>query len=257
MRNCNIFLKLLFFLFAFSAIGQEYTLSDFESIPVPTRDELIKATYSKGQWCIYKTADAIRIQKNTSHFRKGDSLPFSDKEVANKLKTGKPISAVKKVPSGYIIGTNKGEFGGDVWFLSNDGKSSYKIATATMVVHIFDFLGTIYVLEGSNHMRTSGSLLQLQKERNWKVERIYTLPSAPNIALVENDTVFIIASSHIISFNKVRELKTLLKSTFDWRIFYPSSAIVDGDTIYIAMFKGILKISSFQSDPQYKWLIKK
>ena len=129
-------------MFLFSTLimfGQNYTLEDFETDSIPTRENLWKANRSKESWIISKLNDSIKIKENDFNHFKGDSLPFGQKEVAKKLNNQYSIRAVKKVENGYIIGLNKGEFGGGLWFLSADGKSSYEILPFRRVHQIFEF----------------------------------------------------------------------------------------------------------------------
>ncbi len=74
---------------------------------------------------------------------------------------------------------------------------------------------------------------------------------------MEKNNVLIVTSEHLMSFNNDEKLVKILKAPFYWGKSYPSSAIVDNKNIYIAMRKGILKISDFKYNPNYEWYRKK
>jgi len=247
------------FLFAtFIMFGQNYTLENFETDSIPIRENLWKANRSKDSWIINKTNDSIKIKRNDFNYFKGDSLPFGQKEVAKKLDNQYSIRAVKKVEDGYIIGLNNGEFGGGLWFLSANGKSSYEIMPYRRIHQIFEFNAKLYVIEGLAHMGSNnGNLLELKKEGNWQVSQTYKLPGAPRFIITEKDNILIVTSEYLMSFNKYEKLIEVLKAPFYWGSLYPSSAIIIDNDIYIAMRKGILKISKFKYSPNYEWFVKK
>ena len=248
----------MFMLSSFVMFGQNYTLEDFETDSIPTRENLWKANHSKEHWIINKINDSIKIKEDDFDYFKGDSLPFEQKEVAKKLNNQYSIRAVKKVVDGYIIGLNQGEFGGGLWFLSADGKSSYEIMPYRRIHQIFEFNDKLYVIEGLAHLGSNnGNLLELEKEGNWQVSKTYKLPGAPDFILEEKDNILIITSEYLMSFNKNKKLIEVLKAPFYWGSLYPSSAIIIDNDIYIAMRKGILKISEFKYNPSYKWFVKK
>lgn len=253
--------KILILIFLFSTVlifGQDYGLEDFETDSIPTRENLWKANHSKEHWVITKTNESIKIKPNDFNYFKGDSLPFGQKEVAKKLNNQYSIRAVKKVQDGYIIGLNKGEFGGGLWFLSADGKSSYEIIPYRRIHQIFEFNNKLFVIEGLAHLGSNnGNLLELRKEGNWQVSQTYKLPGAPRFIIEEKDNILIVTSEYLMSFNKYKKLNQVLKAPFYWGSLYPSSAIIVDNDIYIAMRKGILKISKFKYNPNYEWFVKK
>lgn len=251
-------LNLIFLFSTIQIIGQDYKLWDFETDSIPTRENLWKANQSKEDWVIMKTNDSIKIRPNDYNYFKGDSLPFGQKKVAKKLNNQYSIRAVKKVEDGYIIGLNSGEFGGGLWFLSNDGESSYEILPHRRTHQIFKFNDKLYVIEGLAHLALSnGNLLELTREGDWKVSKTYELPGTPDFIIRENDNVLIVTSEYLMSFNKHEKLSKVLKAPFYWGSLYPSSAIIDDNDIYIAMRKGILKISKFKYKPNFEWFVKK
>lgn len=247
------------FLFGtFIMYGQNYTLENFETDSIPTRKNLWKANSSKKDWTIDIINDSIKIKKNDYNYFKGDSLPFDRKEIAKKLNGQYSIRAVKKVENGYIIGLNNGEFGGGLWFLSENGKSSYEIMKYRRIHQIFEFNEKLYVIEGLAHMGFSnGNLLELDKDENWRVSKTYELPAAPSFIVKEKDNILIVTSEYLMSFNKHEKLIEVLKAPFNWGLLFPSSAVIIDNDIYIAMRKGILKISKFKYIPKYEWFVKK
>ena len=251
-------LNLTFLFFTVLMFGQNYGLEDFETDSIPTQQSQWKWNNSKIHWVIEKKNDSIKICKNDYNYFKGDSIPFSQKQIAKKIKGHYAIRAVKKVNDGYIIGLNGGEFGGGLWFLSTNGKLSYEISSYIRVRQIFEFNNKLYVIRVLAHLGSSyGSLFELKKDKKWEISKDYQLPDAPSFVIIEDENILIITTEHLMSFDKSEKLVEILKAPFYWGMFYPSSAIVDFNAIYIAMRKGILKISEFKYNPNYEWLVKK
>lgn len=254
----RITLNLTFLLASILMFGQSYNLKDFEIDSLPTIKNQWKSHNSKQHWSISKTNDSIKISNYDFNYFKGDKLPFNNREIAKKFNFQSTIRSIKKVENGFIIGLNGGEFGGGLWFLSKDGESAYEIAPYKRIRQIFEFNNKTYVLEGLAHMGGNyGSLLEIKKEQKWKIHKTFNLPDAPNFAIFKNDLVLIITSEHIMTFNEFDRLIKTVKAPFYWGSFYPSSAITDKNDIFIAMRKGILKISSFEYNPEYTWFVKK
>jgi len=238
--------------------GQDYGLKDFDRDSIPTQQNHWKGKNSKAHWIIEKKSDSIKIRQNYYNYFKGDSLPFGQKQIAKKIKNHYSIRAVKKVNDGYIVGLNGGEFGGGLWFLSTNGKRSYEITPYIRVKDIFIYNNKLYVTRGLAHLGSSyGSIFELKKEKKWEVSKSFKLPGAPIFVLQEKNNILILTSEHLLSFDKNEKLTKILKAPFYWGMFYPSSAIIDSNNIYIAMRKGILKISEFKNNPNYEWLVKK
>lgn len=253
--------KILTLIFLFSTVlifGQDYGLKDFETDSVPTKETQYKWHNSKIHWIIEKKNDSIKIRQNDYKYFKGDSLPFSQKQIAKKITNRYSIRAVKKVSDGYIVGLNGGEFGGGLWFISINGKKSYEISSYIRIKQIFEFNNKLYVIRGLAHLGSSyGSLFELKKDKKWKISKNFQLPNAPNFVIIENENILILTSDRLMSFDKNEKLVEILKAPFYWGMYYPSSAIVESNVIYLAMRKGILKITDFKSDHNFEWLVKK
>jgi len=261
MTNYLVNRKILTLIFLFSTVlifGQDYGLDNFETDSVPKQETHHKWHNSKIHWIIEKKNESIKIRQNDYNYSKGDSLPFSQKQIAKKIKNKYSIRAIKKVSDGYIVGLNGGEFGGGLWFISKNGKKSYEISSYIRVREIFEFNNKLYVIRGLAHLGSSyGSLFELKKDKKWKIQKNFQLPDAPRFVVLEDENILILTTERLMSFDKKENLIEILKAPFYWGMYYPSSAIVDSNNIYIAMRKGILKITEFKSNPNFEWLVKK
>ena len=225
---------------------------------MPNEKSVFTANRSQEDWIINKIEDSIIISLSDYNYFKGDSLPFSNIEIAEKFETQNPIRAVKKVVDGYIIGLNKGEFGGGLWFLSSDGKIYYEISPYKRVRQIFEMNNKIYVIEGRLHLTSdSGRLSELNKNVQWQISKTLELPNAPIFMIMDENNALILTTNNIVSFSPNERLEKILNAPFNWGMLYPSTAIIEKTDLYIAMRKGVLKVLNFRDRPEYEWYIKK
>ncbi|BDD10848.1 hypothetical protein FUAX_32800 [Fulvitalea axinellae] len=245
-------------LFTINSFGQDYSLNDFTLDSLPLGDKLYEANHSKDNWLIEKVGERIIIEKDLYKRTEAPELPFSSKKIASTLNKRSTVKHIHKVKDGYLLGYNSGEFGGGLYFISNNGEHGYAIEQSQRIRQFISFNNKIFALEGLAHLGTSqGCLLELKKEGKWVISKKITLPDSPDYGIQHKDELLIVSSEHVVSFNRKEELNTVLKAPFYWGMLYPSSAIIDDNSLYIAMRKGILKISDFSQSPTYKWYVKK
>ncbi len=253
-------LGIIFILTTINSFGQQFELNDFTIDSLPVGDKVYKANISNQDWFIKKVNDSIKICIDNFKPAKLDSTKIiaSPKNKTDVAKLLREARITKKVHDGLMIGINNGEFGGALWFLSSNGKELYQVKSFINVQDIFNFNGNLYVTHGLAHLGLNyGSISKLKKEKKWKISKSFTLRAKPIIVLHEKKSLLILTTKGLVNFDKNEKLTTILQAPFAWGMLYPSSVIIENKDIFIAMRKGILKISNFKSNPNYKWYIKK
>jgi hypothetical protein len=249
-------LLIIVLLFNKSIIAQTSILNDWKIDTLNTKN-IKKANSSRNDWIFNFNKTSIKIIKNKYRRKKGDSLPFSEKEI--KLKFKNRIGDrrfVKKVRNGYLIGVNNGEFGGGLYFVSKNGKKSYTIAPYIKVRKIFKYNSNIYVSSGLAHLGGNyGKISELKiKKGKWKLINSTKLIGQPTLTFLHNDLVYIITSQYVLKLNKeMSEYVQVLKAPVYWGVLYPSSTFVSKKDLFISMRKGIMKIKNFETSPRYEW----
>jgi hypothetical protein len=263
-NNLITLIILLFFQFGKS---QEIDLSEWKIDSIPfTFKKLNEANNSKLHWSFSKLNDTIRITENKYTRINGDKLPFPIDSVKNISGT----KFIKSVYNGYLIGYNHGEFGGGLKYVSLYNDYSYHVElinkeeewkynhVSRNIREIFEYNGRIYALRGLAHMTlNNGGLYEIIfKDGKWRYKYISNLPGTPSISFKYNNLVYIVTTEHILTFDKLGNLNTILKSPFYWGSLYPTNSFVKDKDIYLAMRKGILVIRNFEIKPSYEWYIK-
>mgnify|MGYP003980093543 CR=1 FL=1 len=159
---------------------------------------------------------------------------------------------------GWLVGFDKGEWGGNLFWFNEKG-TEYEKITSGNIKNLFEINGQIYVTEGLAHLSMSdGQIFQVERKNDkWNVKKKVDLPNAPYATTLTKDNEFLIVTSKgLLKVNKDFEIETLVKEGFWWIYLYPNSILIKGSDIYIGMRGGVLKTQLNNIDSQ-KWLTKK
>ncbi|QEC77342.1 SMP-30/gluconolactonase/LRE family protein [Mucilaginibacter ginsenosidivorax] len=169
-------------------------------------------------------------------------LPFkADVNKEDKITVGE-VSYLK-VDDGLIIGFNRGEWGGSLYWFTADGKKHYKISN-DQVIQFTQKDGRNYAIQGLNHMGFSqGSIITIDKKNGrWTSNTYFKLPDAPEVFTTDNaGDFYIVTSSRILKINKSGKAVTLIADGFWSQGLYPNSVVVKDGILYAGMRGGVLK----------------
>lgn len=116
----------------------------------------------------------------------------------------------------------------------------------------------MYVACGLSHLAFSrGSIYKLTFKRKWKATYVENLEASPEVVFKHNENNYIITSEKLIRINENASLKTIINFPFTLGIFYPTSAVIIKNDLYIAMHSGVLKVKNFNLKPTFHWLEEK
>ena len=154
---------------------------------------------------------------------------------------GAPLLArFAHVQDGWLVGFNEGEFGGALYWFSEDGKNNYKVSDH-QVVDFVSLPSGLYAIEGLAHMMYSkGSVIRIAKSgsnAHWQATTITELPFAPYVVCVSHDNSMLITLSDSLVEVGENGATTLLFADAPWGSLYPNSCVLSRDeqTLYIGM----------------------
>lgn len=179
------------------------------------------------------------------------SLNNSSNEFSVKIIDGKlDIKKVKeekkctlKIKGGTLIGINRGEWGGQLTFESDDTTKKVIVIKQGNIKFIFHFKDKIYFIEGLAHMSfNNGAIFELDTtNNNFIFTKLVDFDDAPEAFAIYKDK-FLIATYE--NFYIVQDFKKelVLKETF-WSSLYPNSiAVLDDENVFIGIRGGIVKL---------------
>lgn len=214
-------LLILFLLnFSFYCTGQEIKIPENfteHSIPKVESKEWFVLVNAKDCYAVKKDNGRLIVEK-TSYYKENSELEIED---------------------GKLIGENKGEFGGALYFQPKEDKDKVVKIKFGNIVDIFRFQNKIYFTEGSGIW---GSLYELKKDSVFTYNKIESFGDALEAVTVFNDSIYI-ASYH--GFYKVADEKaTLIFRKQFWDNLYPNSVVVfDEENIFMGIRSGIVKLN--------------
>ncbi|HWD87638.1 MAG TPA: hypothetical protein VG367_05885 [Mucilaginibacter sp.] len=248
---------LIIALFTFTSCYSQVnkTLVDnWHSYAVPTnRDSLKKYSWSQNDWAVFIKDGNVNAKKQNRHIG-ADTLPFKiDPKVYKDAFCRGKISVIR-VDDGYLAGNYRGEWGGDLYWFSDNGKKYYKISDDE-VVQFIKRDNQIYAIQGLAHLGMSeGSIIKIEKSNNkWIAIEYLKLPTAPEaIALDKDKNFIIITSKSLLKIGSLSHAKFLIEKGM-WYYLYPTSMVIKDNIVYSGMRAGIFRYNL--ATGEQKWLM--
>jgi hypothetical protein len=208
------------------------------------------ANFASIEWYVEKEEQLVahRFDEDYSKFR------TEIRKISNKFKieTG-DISDVIKVDAGWIVGINKGEFGGGVYFYSDSKKDDYKIDFSRP--NQFIKLGnSILVADGLCHGFCQGQISELFRENGkWKSRTYVDLPDAANaVCNIDESAFIVVGQTMLFKVDKEKNISLLVSNAFGNGL-YPNSCAIEDGYVYIGMrqFVGRYKLNDRSQKVEY------
>ncbi len=250
------FLSLILFLASTITYSQTIDLNNW----VENKKLIDKYKHPQNEisYVIIKDSLNYVISKQTSPTTIGDSIPFSDEFIENKIGENYGGRIVKKVFNGYFLSYLNGEHGSDFYFISNDGKKAYEIESIRHAKYFFEVEGNLFVACGFSHLASSrGSIYSLKFKKKWKATYVENLEASPKIVFKHLQSTYILTHEKMFRVNQDASFNAVLTFPFNIGIFYPTSSVIIKNDLYIAMRSGVLKVKSFSYKPTFHWLEEK
>lgn len=234
--------------------GQAPDLTNWKSDSLPLGDRVNMANQSLNDWIFAKNGNNWAIKRSSHLTENGDDLLSISKKTKEKIKLIKGKKFYKKISSGYLMGVNNGEFGGGLYYIDSTRGKLHQIEHGLRIQNIFEYQSKLFAIEGLYH----GQIIEIFKENKfWKYRSISGLIDVPKLLVDYNNEKIILSNQYLLLLNKDLKITELLKAPFYWGALYPSSILIDGEVLYIAMRQGILKIMNFVTSPKYEWFTPK
>jgi len=280
----KIISSVIFLMISLSTFGQENLtfLKNWKHYPVPTTDEVRsnapEYNYSQNDWVVYLDEDEIRVDDVRNYKRNPRTkLPFIIRQSnSNMINISAPLAGLIdaiEVEDGYLVGFNRGEWGGELYWFSKNGKERYEIS-GHQIVQFIERDNKIYAIEGLAHLGlTGGRIIEIKKqEEEWVAKEFLKLPTTPRAIKLDSKGNFIVvtfgtnwsfgkggngviinATPGLFSIDRDANIDTLVEDGMWGDSLYPSSMVIQNDVVYIGMRKGIYKFDL--SEKKDEWLL--
>lgn len=167
-------------------------------------------------------------------------------------------SYTHKVPDGWLIAYNRGEFGASLWWFSADGKERYQVSDH-QVNQFFAFGDRILAVEGLAHLGMSkGSVIELIRDsKRWKASTFAELTgSGVAMADLPDGRLCIVTSDRLLAVSLEKKVEVLLPAP-DWGGLYPSSIAIDKKSgiAYIGMRKFVARYNLKDTEHRFQYTV--
>lgn len=179
-----------------------YPIDKWKSYSITSNDDtLSKYNHDTKDWTVF--LKGTKVFATVSRKKISDTLPFKIIPTENdKYKIGGSRSVIQ-VDDGFLVGFYRGEWGGNLYWFSKDGKQKYEISNHE-IVQFIKRDNKIYAIEGLDHGSISeGSIIEVNKlDEKWRAIDYLKLPSAPaGIDLDINNRFIIITSNSLLTID--------------------------------------------------------
>ncbi|WP_405566334.1 hypothetical protein [Polaribacter sp. Asnod6-C07] len=236
-------MKFLLILLSFVIfISDSGKISELKNNPIPTKEN-VRNFKSWKPLKVFKKNGENHFEWTDERWDKKTDFKFEiEPTKENRTYSSRPTSSLK-VKNGWLIGFNKGEWSGALFWFSDNGKENYLIKEKN-VHNILQLGDRIYITQGLAHLGGDfGTVSEIAfNKKKWLVAKTEKLSGCPFQSIVFNDKLLILTTKNIVVANSYLELTEKVENGF-WSSLYPNSVITDKNNAYFGMRGGILKVN--------------
>lgn len=227
------------------------------SLPAYGAPEWSCANWSSPEWVVSGEGGRLAIfprDRNAPRAR----LPFTPAPRSDQQGyLFKSPSAVRAVSGGYLAGFDRGEFGGGLYWFSEDGQKHFRISPPAPagreewfpenVQGLAEHRGTFYVFQGLAHLTLrAGRVLKVRQDprRGWQTELLAPLPSTPEAITEEQPGRWMVATSDgVVRVDASGRIERIWMVS-DLGALYPSSIARTADgAVHVGMRAWVLRVA--------------
>jgi hypothetical protein len=241
-RTARLLLILCIAVFPAAVHAYEQDVSKWIEVPRPAAPVSADRTAwnaagsaSPHEWVVFKDGPAVMAALKQDHESPGERPSF-----ASEAEHEKDSNIFFKVDDGWLVASDKGEFGDALYWFDETGKIRQKISDHH-VVAFFPSDDGVLAVEGLTHLSTSrGSIVRLTRTGQWETQRVTLLPEAPITGVMFRDRRLLLILSNSLAEYFKRHTWEVFKfhvKDADWSSLSPSSIVLADDEkkAYIGM----------------------
>ncbi len=191
-------------------------------------------------WHVRLINNVLYINRE-SHVQQKMILPFKTKSSQDSAEIAPGKVTLQHVEDGLLVGINREDVGGDIYWMSFDRKMNYLVSKGNFK-QFFRMTNALYEMEGCTSCNSSkGRIKQITKLKGrWQANEVTKLDSEP--LAIGNDSknnLIVVTSTGITRVSPGGQAVILAKGF--WSTLAPASLAIKEDIAYIGMKGGVLK----------------
>lgn len=210
---------------------------------IPSKEDIRKYN-SKKPYKVVNSINGVKYELTDIKWNGATEFNFEIKvDEENKTYFSRPTNSIK-VHNGWLIGFDRGEWSGALYWYNNDGTEKYLIKDRN-VRDIIRFNNKVFITQGLTHLGGDfGSISEITyKDDKWIEEKTSMLSGKPYKTVVADNKLISITTENIILINSDMESEVLFEEGF-WRTLYPNSIACYKGLYYFGMRGGILELNA-------------
>jgi hypothetical protein len=254
---------------ALLALGLGVTFFAQASESIATWKPLVPAKPGSVSWYCAKSSDlAWQVALNTGAVEVTGltldelySVDFNSAAETPQFSFGKLRDFPRRfveVADGFLVGYNKGEWGGKLYWFSRDGKARYRISDH-QVTGFFRHGTDLFAFEGMSHMGLDyGSMIKVEKLRGkWTARTIAKLAGAPGPYFADGtERVLLLVGPRLFSLDFAGSQHVLHRSGSPSGLESASSVVRAPDgAIFIGTGRGVIRLTPQGTSFREQWLL--
>jgi hypothetical protein len=162
-----------------------------------------------------------------------------------------------EVADGFLVGYNKGEWGGKLYWFSRDGRSRYQVSNH-QVTGFVRHGPDVFAFEGLSHLSSSrGSMIKLERRGGkWRARTIVDLRDEPGPYVADgSERVLLLVGHRLVSLDFTGSQQVLHESSAG---FGRASSVVraQDDVIFIGAGRVVIRLTPEGSSFREQWLVR-
>ena len=245
---------------ATAAAGPPQPLADWTAIPVAAVDARLRQceNLADAVWLLDGQGDQVRATAvGLVDYYESRTDPASAREFSVGRYADFPRTSIA-VADGTLVGYNRGEWGGAVWWFSAD-RTTHRAVSDDQVQAFFARAGITYALEGLDHLGLRrGALVRFGRSATgeWTSTRVVALPGQPGpFAWRGPHSLWLVAGDSLIEVTLDGRVRTLASAPAGFG--RASSLVVHHDgAVYLGAGRVVIRLTPHGATFDEDWLMR-
>lgn len=217
-------------------------------------------SYAKHDWEVKLEDGRLKVSEWLGHSIKKATLPFEITEDSSEESGLAGDRYAEKVDDGWLVGFDAGEWGGALWWFSEDGRIRKEL-THENIVGFVRLPAGIFALAGLMHLQDwGGKVLRVEKDKSdsWKATQFADLTSAPVASVVESPkSLLVLTWARLVRVNMSSGVVEEISMT-SYKNLDPNSIVVGTTgTIFVGMRHFVMRLTPTETSYKEAWFVPK
>jgi hypothetical protein len=158
---------------------------------------------------------------------------------------------------GRLVGTDRGEFGGSVDWVSDAGDQRLQLLETNPVAFTL-YRGDVYIASGLSHLGVEyGTIHRLHRQGpgRWQIDKVLDLGEAPGAALAKNETWTLATGTGVVNVDLRTLALTRVHTNRQWGQVHPTSLQQREGRWFVGARSAVIRLTPTGDGWREEWLL--